>query len=275
MGVPGGGKIEGRVRVLSDLHLAHGASRIKRVDSLAPLLEGAEHIVFNGDTCELVYSGWRERSEEMRDELVGFCREAGATPWFVAGNHDPWISEVGWLTAADGKVFIAHGDLVLRNPSPWSRECLRRKREILSFLRERGEGDGSLQYRWETLQELNRVMIPDKPTAAPAKYNSQVLNALWPPERAYQILRVWLRQARHAEAFAARFAPDCRAFIYGHFHRPLVSHGRHRFICNTGAFVAKTESLVVDIVGGAVTVREIERKGDAFHPGREVATARV
>ena len=268
-------ELDGPVRVLSDLHLMHGASRIDRVEALRPLLEGAGNVVFNGDTCELVYSGWKEGSENMRDELVAMCRELGVTPWFIAGNHDPWISEWGWLTAEGGRVFITHGDLVLRNPSPWSRECLKRKKEILALLRERGEGDGSLEYRWETLQKLNRTMIPEKPVAGPPRFESQIVNALWPPERPFQIARVWLLQARHADAFARRFAPDSRAFIYGHFHRPLVAQRGERFICNTGAFVKKTGSLMVDVADGTVTVREVDRLGEFFQPGRELARREV
>jgi predicted phosphodiesterase len=268
-------EIAGPVRVLSDLHLVHDASRVKRVASLRPLLEGAENVVFNGDTCELVYSGWRQRSEEMRDELVALCGELGATPWFTCGNHDPWISQFGWLTAEGGRVFITHGDLVLRNPSPWNRECLQRKREILALLRDRGEGDGSLRYRWETLQQLNRAMIPESAKAGSSRFNSLILNALCPPERAFQILRVWALQARHADAFVRRFAPDCRAFIYGHFHRPLVAQRGGRFLCNTGAFVAKNESLVVDVAQGVVTAREVDRGAGDFRPGREVGRMEV
>ena len=263
-------KISGSVRILSDLHLGHAASRIDRVADLRPLIEGATNIVFNGDTCELVYSGWRPRSEEMRDEIIELCHEAGAAAWFTAGNHDPWISETAWLTAEDGRVFITHGDLVLRNPSPWSRECLKRKRELLALLRDRGEGDGSLGSRWETLKMLNQTMIPDEPVAGPPKYTSPGLNALWPPERGFQILRVWALQAHYANAFAGRFAAECRAFIYGHFHRPLVARKGDRFICNTGAFVAKTESLVVDVVDGVVTAREVVRENGEFRPGTEV-----
>ena len=65
----GGGKDKGRVRILSDLHLAHPASQIGSVESLRPLIAGADTVIFNGDTCEQTRVEWRKEGAERLAEL--------------------------------------------------------------------------------------------------------------------------------------------------------------------------------------------------------------
>ena len=62
-------RFDGPVRVLSDLHLGHSGCVIEKVAQLEPLIEGAQTVVFNGDTFEQMESRFRERSGAMLEEL--------------------------------------------------------------------------------------------------------------------------------------------------------------------------------------------------------------
>lgn len=259
--------VSGPVRILSDLHFGHPSSRIREVAMLRPLLEGSTKVVFNGDTCEQLYSGWSGEGERLRCELVALCQRMGVEPLFLRGNHDPEISQGGWVTVCDGKVMITHGDLIMTNPSPWSREYLRKKAKVQAVIRARGEGDGSLLYRWETLEQINAAMVPEETPGGKSRLTSHLLSALWPPERFYQILRVWMMMGRNAEAFVERFAPDCRVFLFGHFHRAAVLTRGGRLFCNTGGYVGGTGALVVDVGEDEVVVRKVVEESGEFRMG--------
>ncbi len=65
------------LRIFSDLHLGHKASRIGEVEKLRPLFRGAGTVVFNGDTWEELSPPWREKSEEMLGQLRRILGEEG------------------------------------------------------------------------------------------------------------------------------------------------------------------------------------------------------
>ena len=100
-------------------------------------------------------------------------------------------------------------------------------------------------------------------------------STLWPPERLFQIARVWHEMVGDSFDFLERFRPGAGLMLTGHFHRSGVwSHGG-RHLVNTGAFMRGAVPLAVDVDQGWVRVRRIERKSDAFHPGKSIATFRI
>ena len=109
------------VRIFSDLHLGHKASRICDVAALMPLFEGAGTVVFNGDTWEELSPAWRGRSGEMCAELRGLLAGAGIDGVFLPGNHDPGEGGVGFVELAGGRIVVTHGDALLRDGAPWKR----------------------------------------------------------------------------------------------------------------------------------------------------------
>jgi predicted phosphodiesterase len=253
------------VRVLSDLHLGHPASRIGEVGSLRPLLEGAATVVFNGDSCEQAYSKWRGPAEQMLDELRGLCLEMGIQPVFLTGNHDPDISDVGWIDL--GGVFVSHGDMVFRSAAPWSFEFLRNREKINKILRERpdtGAPRNDLAYRYETALQLHAAMRPEGGSRSGGGY---LLSGLWPPRRCFALLRAWATMAGEAERFLSRYRPEARAFLCGHFHRPGVWERKGRIICNTGSFMQRMSALVAEVAGPALVIRRVEASGREFGPG--------
>ena len=68
----------------------------------------------------------------------------------------------------------------------------------------------------------------------------------------------------YANEFVERFAPDCRVFLFGHFHRAAVLTRGGRLFCNTGGYVGGTRALVVDVCEEEVMVRKVVEEGGEF-----------
>ena len=266
----------GKVRVLSDLHLGHPGSLIGDVGQLRPLLEGIDTVVFNGDTCELTYAGWRERGAWWLDSLNSLCDELGVRPLFLTGNHDPDVSDQGWLVLMDGALFVTHGDLVSREVAPWSREYLARKRVVAAVWADREGLEDDLRNRWEGTQAVEEILRVRMPPKLKLRGRLQLLSALWPPERALAILRAWATMFPAARGFMRCYRPGAQAMVFGHFHRPGVSRRDGCLLVNTGAFMNGSSVLVVDVEGDAMAVRCVRKNSEgAFLPGDPVSTHRI
>ena len=256
------------VRIISDLHLAHPSSRAGEVGGLRPLVAGAGTVIFNGDTCEQSCRDWRSAGQEKLGELRALCEEEGAEACFLAGNHDPEISERGWLDLVAGRVFLTHGHAMCLGGTPWSHEYLHRREEILQLVREREREGVDLAYHWETARLLTEAL---RPAAARKQGGNYVLSALWPPARFLSILQSWRGIADTASAFVERFRPAAGVVFFGHFHRPGLWYRGGRVICNTGAFMRGSRPLMGELAGGWLSIRTVSRDHDEFRPGERRA----
>jgi predicted phosphodiesterase len=255
------------VRILSDLHLAHPASTIGRVSSLRPLLEGAGTVIFNGDTCEQCYHAWRDAGAEKLEELQALCAEVGATPIFLAGNHDPGISSAGWLELAGGALLITHGHAIFPTVAPWSHEYLRKKVAIRKVERERRADGAALRHRWETTRLITKLLMPDRPRRLGRKGRNYLLSAVWPPDRCFHILRIWLTMVGAADRFVARYRPGTQVFLFGHFHRAGVWKRSGRILCNTGAFMRGSTPLLAELREQRLAIFPVRHRGGSFRMG--------
>lgn len=264
----------GRVRILSDLHLAHPASPVGTVAELRPLLEGMDAVVFNGDTCERNCDGWFGAGGERLAELRDLCEEEGVRPVFLTGNHDNRISEHGWLDLLNGAVMVTHGDMFHRNVAPWSREYLARKKAVREILEARGDRSDDLRFRWETTCLIEDALKVHGVPKLRRKRRLYLMSALWPPERPLAMMWAWATMFREAGEFMARYRPEARVMVFGHFHRPGVRWRDGRLLVNTGAFMRGAAPLAVDLEDGCwLRVRGVERgRGGRYFPGagREV-----
>lgn len=252
------------VRILSDLHLAHPASEIRTVDSLRPLLEGAGTVVFNGDTCELSCADWRARGEEQLQELRELCEAEGVATRFLAGNHDPGLTEEGWLELESGKIAITHGHALYWSVAPWSPEFVRNKRKIRELFESRREFESSLAGRWETTRMVTELLKPTRARSTGKRGRLYLLSAFWPPERCFQILRVWFGMVRAADRFAGRYFPASRFLLFGHFHRSGIWTRGGRTLCNTGAFMRGSKPLLAELRDRQVTVKDVVARDGLF-----------
>jgi len=104
------------IRIISDVHYRDRAG-LQHLEALAPLFEGISHMVLNGDTLEARHPN----STGLIAEVRGFFDRAPAPVTFVAGNHDPEISNHAELRFAGGLVWATHGDIFWDSAAPWSR----------------------------------------------------------------------------------------------------------------------------------------------------------
>lgn len=268
--------LAGRVRILSDLHLGHPASLIGAAAELRPLLEGVDTVVFNGDSCELAYAGWTERGQDLMDDLQSLCGEVGVRALFLTGNHDPGISELGWLDLWDGALLVTHGDMVHREVATWSREYLSSKQEVAAVWEERDELEDDLRKRWEGVRAVEEILRVKRPPKVHLRGKLQLLSAVWPLERPFAILRAWATMFPAALDFMKRYRPEARVMVFGHFHRPGISWRDGRLLVNLGAFTRGAIPLAVDLEGDWMRVRRVTRNdGGEFRPAAAWRTYRI
>lgn len=241
------------IRIVSDWHLGHPGSRIRTLASIEHLLEGVGTLVMAGDGREELVAGWRESADTLWEELLSACRERKVEFVALTGNHDPEVSEEGWLTLLNGRILVTHGDMIYPTASPWSKELFARREQVMSFLKEQTcEG---LSDRWLCARHVG-VMLRPNLRRAPS-FLGYLKLALWPPERLVEIVKVWSGFAREGERFLEEFAPEAETLICGHFHRPgRFRVGQHEII-NTGSLMRLSKGVSVDFDGNDLDINSV------------------
>jgi len=260
------------VRVVSDLHLAHPSCVIGGIRELQPLVHGAATVVFNGDTIEASSAAWKPRGLERLEELKDLCAAEGSRPVCLPGNHDPDISDRGWVRLAGEAILVTHGHMIYEAGAPWSYEYLERKQRVREILAGAHDSGHDLGKRHQSAQRIARALAPGCLRRMSRRKRFYVLSALWPPERLFNIARVWCTHVREARGLVERFAPETRVLLYGHFHRSGVWRRNGRWFCNTGAFMPGIAPLVAEWAEARLVVRRVERSPAGFSPGRLVAS---
>jgi len=224
------------VRIFSDLHLGHRASRIDEVEKLRPLFKGAGTVVFNGDTWEELAEPWRDRSAAMLEELRGIVAEEGCDAVFLRGNHDPGWDGPAWLELAGGRLVVTHGDALLRASAPWKREILNGGEAIEKIWREFPDAETDAGTRLELARQI-ALRLRSKQYPKDRTLLSRVLDAALPPQRALSILEAWIKQGKYGAAFCERYFPKAELLVIGHFHCSGIRRARGRTLLNLGSFV--------------------------------------
>ena len=261
------------VRILGDLHLGHRVSRIDSVAKLRPLIAGAGTIIFNGDTWQELARPFREKSSAMLEELKAICAEEGAEPVFLSGNHDPGWPGPGWVELAGGRILITHGDAFFAEGSPWSREAFARHEQVAELWKRHGESVGDPAARIVLAREIALVLRAAEYPKGQKIWN-RVFEAIRPPRRAFEILRVWTRQADVAAEFTERYFPKAEIVVKGHFHRTGIWHKRGKLILNLGAFLPPCAAWIAEFDGEYFRCAKIE-EGSDYRAGRVLGTWRV
>jgi predicted phosphodiesterase len=259
------------IRVLSDLHLGHPGCRIDDVSQLAPLIDGAATVIFNGDTSEERSDRFAVKGRQMFGQVESLCTELGATPIFTTGNHDPYTPEHHAIDLYDGKIFITHGDVIFPSVSPWSKF---HDAALEAMHRIHAEHTPEQLQDLETLLHINKRISAEmkvrQPKARPGLWGKArtLLNEVWPPTRPLTILNVWATAHRTAHDFFQHHRPQAEVIIIGHTHRPYQSQKNDRTILNTGAFLAFSKSTLIEIQNGQVTIHQIIKVGETFKKGK-------
>lgn len=254
------------VRILSDLHLGHRVSRITSVESLRPLIAGAGTVVFNGDTWQELAVMFRDDSARMLDELQTLCREEGAEPVFLSGNHDPGWPGTGWLELDGGRILVTHGDALFFDGSPWSREAISGQADIRALWQQHHAARDDAGDRLRLAREIARYLVP-KSFPKGKKLWQRVWEAAHPPQRALKMLQCWLGQADAAIGFAGRYFPKAEVILIGHFHRSGIWRKNGRLVINTGAYLPPGNAMWVEWNNGWLTCGKVRETQDRYTRG--------
>lgn len=259
------------LRILSDLHLYDARSRVRDLRQIEPLLAGVRTLVLNGDTCE----ARREFTAAQRDELTAFFRARAPEVVFVTGNHDPDISGTHEYLAADGRVWVTHGDVCFDDLTPWSRHAAEIRREIAAQLALEPHADyAQLDVRFRIARHVARseANVPDLVTRNWRAHAQWFWRTFFPPTQVLAMLRCWRDLPRNAAALARAQRPGAQVVVTGHVHFPGVwPTPNGPTVINTGSFFRPLGGNLVDVADGRVHVRRIERAGEAFRPGKQLA----
>ncbi|CAM2911997.1 metallophosphoesterase family protein [Rariglobus hedericola] len=258
------------IRIFSDLHFRDGESRLQHLDALAPLLEGADQLVFNGDTVD---------SQDPAPgggfpEVQAFFARYSDHVTFLTGNHDPDISPHAELSLNNGRVWITHGDVLFDGIAPWSE--LRPIMAARIQANAHGIPPGELALI-ETRLRLNRlaciglVESHSRSRRTPAAIAIRLAHELISPSRIFAMLKVWRTTPQLARRLARAQRPAAQLVVLGHTHYPGVwRHTDGPVVVNTGSFSRPLGNLFVELRGDHVRVIKITRRHGKFHPGRLV-----
>ncbi len=231
--------------MVSDWHLGHPGSRVNQISRVEHLSERIGTFVMVGDGREELVYGWQERSDQLWSDLQSTCEKKGVEFVALTGNHDPAVSEEGWMKLAGGKILVTHGDMVYDTTSPWSKELFARRAAVQEVLSVRN--GSSLEERWRCALEIGRLLRPDVKMAP--NFLGYLKLALWPPERLVEIAKVWRGFPQEGGRFLERFAPEAQTLVCGHFHRPGRFQVADREVWNTGSLMKMCRGLSIDFDG--------------------------
>jgi predicted phosphodiesterase len=233
------------IRIFSDLHLGHKVSRINDVAALRPLLEGVNVAIFNGDTWQELARAFRPKAEAMLGALKAMCGEAGVSPVFLSGNHDPGWPGEGWLPLANGKVVVTHGDAILHSGSPWKREIMANPARVEAIWNAHPNANVDATERIRLARAIaSELRTTEHPVGR--SFLMRAWDAAVPPGRALHMIDAWMRQGTEAVRFCERYFPNAEVLVIGHFHRAGCWIHRDRLIINTGSFMSPGKACHVD-----------------------------
>ena len=260
-------------RILSDIHFGHPASAVRDPDQLAPLLEGVQRAIFNGDSVEMRFVEERPQAKEDIQRLHALCDKAGVERTFVTGNHDPLISTTNHVELAGGGVLVTHGDVLFEGLSPWSREAdvlisaHREAREALSDPGDLQQQLGATKRAALAIEHLGHSL-----RCTSGKSLRNFLYEFWPPLRPFRILTCWAAAPQRAAKIAEDYRPETECVVFGHTHRSGVWRRGERIVINTGSYLPLSGCLAVDVnADREVVVRKVVRSEKLFRLGKEVA----
>lgn len=262
-------------RIVSDIHYGDRACRVGSLGQLRPLLEGAAALVLNGDTLDTRPGRHSERTARLRGEALDFVGSAGKPVILLTGNHDPDLPGRNFLELADGQVLVVHGDVLFDSIVPWSQDAPVIRQRLIAALAALPEDQrSSLEGQLSAFRSV-ACSVPQlhQSETNPLRYAVRVAaDTVWPPHRAFLVLKAWREAPGRAEALARRHRPRARFIVVGHTHRPGVWRTPSGVVViNTGSFCRPFGATTAEISADSVRVRRVEKRGDAFHPGRTVA----
>lgn len=262
-------------RIVSDVHYGERSSTVRSFRQLAPLLDGAAALVFNGDTFDTRPAKEPRITADLRREVLGFSASAGIPVSFVTGNHDPDFSQSHSMDLAEGRIFVTHGDVLFDNIVPWSQDAgVMRTRVIAALAALPEDGSCRLEDRLAVFRSVS-ASIPQRHQAEknPIRFALRLAgDTVWPPSRLLTILKAWREAPGRAAALARTHRPKARFVVMGHTHKPGVwAMAPGVVVINTGSFSRPFGPVAAEVSEDCIRVRRVESRGGEFRPGPAIA----
>ncbi|MBI5769972.1 MAG: metallophosphoesterase family protein [Verrucomicrobia bacterium] len=261
-------------RVFSDIHFGDPATKVRHLDQLQPLFDGADEVVLNGDTLDTRPGRRPEHTAACQAQLRAFAGSQRAAVTLLTGNHDPDLSSCHSRDLADGQIFATHGDVLFDNIVPWGRDAPLIARliaaELGALAAHERQGFESRFAIWRRVA----AQIPQRHQAEPRgpRYAAGfIADTVWPPLRIFRVLQSWRVEPHRAAAWVRRHRPAAKFVLLGHTHRPAIRRAGGVTVINTGTFCPPFGAFAVDLAPGRITVRRVAERAGAFHPGGIVA----
>ena len=259
--------MSGRIVILSDTHLGRAKNAAISAAALRPLWQDAARLVINGDIAELHHPLHADRAEFEVLELFGYCQQDGVILTMIAGNHDPFISDLKHVHIGGDAIFVTHGDVLHPSISPWSPAAPRVRAAYEKAL---AGIDPEDREHLESMLAVSRYASTHECRELERKRcRSMVIEALMRPWSVYQVLTYWRRIPRVAAHFTKNHCPKAKFMIFGHTHRSGIWHIDDLVIINTGSFGFPGKPLAVTVEGSELAVWAIKKKGTEYRLGQE------
>jgi len=263
------------IRILSDIHYGERSSRVRSLDQLRPLFNGATSLLFNGDTLDTRPGPKPEVTARIRGEVRAFFSTLGVPVMFLTGNHDPDLSPHHLADLAGGQVFVTHGDILFDTIVPWGQDvALICERMNIALAFHPDWEDRPLEERLEVVRQV-AAAIPQRHQSEQhsLKYALRfAMDTVWPPTRIAKVLRAWREVPRRAASLLQKDRPLARFALFGHTHHPGIWRlPSGATVINTGAFCRPFSSFIVDLSPGHLVVRRVTTRRGEYHPGGKVA----
>jgi len=255
---------EPRTLILSDLHLGCSFRAFLASPSLLrPAWQGFDRLVFNGDIAELDEPGDEAEARRLLDEMRAQLEADGVEPVFLAGNHDPSLSDRQYVELLDGRVLVTHGDVFHLGISPW---CPRAAELRALHAEARAAMDADQRDtragRFRSTAIANRRLLARPKRGRPGFSLRNLLHKPWAPAK---VLWSWARYPAFAADFTRAYFPEASCVVFGHIHRAGVWRRQGVDVINTGCFGFPSRPLGVVVEGESVTVHELPRQAGVYH----------
>ena len=221
-----------RTLILSDLHLGRpGGARSAR--AFEALVQQFNRVIVNGDIAELHHARFQRDAELEVEIFRDLCVTRGIRLDLIAGNHDPFVSDVRSLAIADGAIYVTHGDAFHPAIAPWSPYAASMRRSFAATL---AATPPEIPRDVAHFKAAREASLAEWRVMGAGAHVSTLANMAVRPHRMLAVLAYWARYPQMAAGWGARFAPRAGTIIVGHSHRAFAKSIVGRRIANTGAF---------------------------------------
>ena len=233
---------------------------------LEPLFEDVDHFVLAGDIWQQRKVGpGRNQARKLFELLLGALDERGISYDLLRGNHDP-EGGVGVAWLADGDILVTHGDAVYDDATPWSREIGSYRKEVNAIIENYDAKSHLASACSDRAKEIALTLKVVPLPKLPPPFNFFV-TALWPPSRAFEMIRVWRGMGAQGLRFLGKSGEGAKVLVCGHFHQAGIWEKDGRLMINTGSFMKGSRPWAVDLNDGKMTATGLKMERDRFELG--------